>query len=52
MPPNNYWSSSEGDGDAAGWSAFYVNFYEATQIVSGNSDKEGWQIGVRAIRAF
>jgi hypothetical protein len=52
MPPNNYWSSSEGDGDAAGWSAFYVNFYEATNIVSGNSDKEGWQIGVRAIRSF
>lgn len=49
---NNYWSSSEGDGDAAGWSAFYVNFYEATNIVSGNSDKEGWQIGVRAIRSF
>ncbi|QEC42008.1 IPT/TIG domain-containing protein [Pseudobacter ginsenosidimutans] len=52
VPANNYWSSSEGDGDAAGWSAFYVNFYEATQIVSGNSDKEGWQIGIRAIRAF
>jgi hypothetical protein len=52
IPPNNYWSSSEGDGDAAGWSAFYVNFYEATNIVSGNSDKEGWQIGVRAIRSF
>ncbi|WP_127133212.1 IPT/TIG domain-containing protein [Pseudoflavitalea rhizosphaerae] len=52
VPANNYWSSSEGDGDAAGWSAFYVNFYEATQVVSGNSDKEGWQIGIRAIRAF
>lgn len=52
IPANNYWSSSEGDGDAAGWSAFYVNFYEATNVVSGNSDKEGWQIGVRAIRSF
>lgn len=52
VPPNNYWSSSEGDGDAAGWSAFYVNFYEATNVVSANSDKEGWKIGVRAIRAF
>lgn len=52
IPANNYWSSSEGDADAAGWSAFYVNFYEATNIVSGNSDKEGWQIGVRAIRSF
>lgn len=52
VPPNNYWSSSEGDGDAAGWSAFYVNFYEATNVVSANSDKEGWKIGVRAVRAF
>lgn len=52
IPANNYWSSSEGDGDAAGWSAFYVNFYEAVNIVSGNSDKEGWKIGVRAIRSF
>jgi len=52
MPANNYWSSSEGDGDAAGWSAYYVNFYEAENIVSGNSDKEGWQIGIRAIRSF
>lgn len=52
MPANNYWSSSEGDGDAAGWSAYYVNFYESVNIVSSNSDKEGWQIGVRAVRAF
>ncbi|MBX2920546.1 MAG: hypothetical protein KF746_00040 [Chitinophagaceae bacterium] len=52
MPANNYWSSSEGDGDAAGWSAFYVNFYEPENIVSGNSDKEGWKIGIRAIRSF
>lgn len=52
LPANNYWSSSEGDGDAAGWSAFYVNFYEAVNIVSGNSDKEGWKIGIRAIRSF
>lgn len=52
MPANNYWSSSEGDGDAAGWSAYYVNFYESVNIVTGNSDKEGWKIGVRAIRSF
>ncbi len=52
MPANNYWSSSEGDGDAAGWSAYYVNFYEAENIVSENSDKEGWKIGIRAIRSF
>lgn len=52
VPPNNYWSSSEGDGDAAGWSAFYVNFYESVNVVSANVDKEGWVIGVRAIRSF
>jgi len=52
IPANNYWSSSEGDGDAAGWSAYYVNFYESVNIVSGNSDKEGWKIGVRAVRTF
>lgn len=52
LPPNNYWTSSEGDGDAAGWSAFYVNFYEPVNVVTGNVDKEGWKIGVRAIRSF
>jgi hypothetical protein len=52
MPANNYWTSSEGDGDAAGWSAFYVNFYEPENIVSGIADKEGWKIGIRPIRSF
>ncbi|MFZ4414081.1 MAG: DUF1566 domain-containing protein [Bacteroidales bacterium] len=52
VPANNYWSSSEGIGDAAGWSAYYVNFYESTNYITGNSDKEGWKIGIRAIRSF
>lgn len=52
IPPNNYWSSSEGDGDAAGWSAYYVNFYEPANVVSGAVDKEGWQIGIIPIRSF
>lgn len=52
IPANNYWSSSEGPGDQAGWSAYYVNFYEATNIVSSNSDREGWKIGVRPVRSF
>lgn len=52
VPANNYWSSTEGPGDAAGWSAYYVNFWEAVNYVSGNSDKEGWKIGIRAIRSF
>lgn len=53
VPANNYWSSSEGEGgDAAGWSAFYVNFYEATTVVTSNSDKVGWAIGIRPVRQF
>lgn len=52
LPANNYWSSSEGDGDAAGWAAFYVNFYEPVNVVSGYVDKEGWLIGVRPVRYF
>ena len=52
VPANNYWSSSEGTGDAAGWSAYYVNFYESTNYITGNSDKEGWKIGIIAIRSF
>lgn len=53
LPANNYWTSSEGDGNAAGWSAFYVNFYRSDEtIVSSNSDKQAWRIGVRAVRSF
>lgn len=52
VPANNYWSSSEGTGNVAGWSAYYVNFYESINYISGNSDKEGWKIGIRAIRSF
>lgn len=52
IPANNYWSSSEGLGDTAGWSAFYVNFYESTNYITGNSDKVNWKIGVRAVRSF
>lgn len=51
--PNNYWSSSEGEGgDAAGWSAFYVNFYEESNIVTDKSDKVNWAIGIRPVRQF
>lgn len=51
---NNYWSSSEGDSDANApiWSAYYVNFYEPVNLVTANADKEGWKIGIRAIRQF
>lgn len=54
LPANNYWTSTEGDNDANApiWSAYYVNFYETTNLVTANSDKEGWQIGIRAVRQF
>ena len=51
IPANNYWTSSEGDGEA-GWSAYYVNFYEETNIVSEICSKSGWKIGVLPIRAY
>ena len=54
LAANNYWSSSEGDADDSApiWSAYYVNFYEAENLVTAASDKEGWAIGIRAIRQF
>ena len=54
LAANNYWSSTEGDADdnAPIWSAYYVNFYEAENLVTAASDKEGWAIGIRAIRQF
>lgn len=51
IPANNYWSSSEGDGEA-GWSAYYVNFYEDTNIVSEIASKSGWKLGVRPVRSY
>lgn len=51
IPANNYWTSSEGDGNT-GWSAYYVNFYEETNIVSDICSKSGWKIGVLPIRAY
>lgn len=52
ISPNNYWTSTEGDEDAAGWSAYYINFYEEVDLVTGYVDKEGWTIGIRAVRNF
>lgn len=51
---NNYWSSTEGDTDSNApiWSAYYVNFYEETTVVTAIADKEGWQLGIRPIRQF
>ena len=52
IPANNYWSSSEGDGNDLGWSAFYVNFYEESKLISEKCSKSGWKIGVLPIRAY
>lgn len=49
--PNNYWTSSEADGNT-GWAAYYVNFYEDTNIVSEICSKSGWKIGVLPIRSY
>ncbi len=51
IPANNYWSSSEADGNS-GWAAYYVNFYEDTKIVSEFVSKSGWKIGVRPVRSY
>jgi hypothetical protein len=51
IPANNYWSSSEGEGNT-GWAAYYVNFYEDTNIISEFVSKSGWKIGVRPIRSY
>lgn len=51
IPANNYWTSSEADGNA-GWAAYYVNFYEETEIISEICSKSGWTIGVLPIRAY
>ena len=48
---NNYWTSSEHP-DGPGWSAFYVNFYESTNLVTGPASKSGWLIGVRPVRSY
>lgn len=53
IPKNNYWTSSEAeDSNSAGWSAYYVNFYEETNIIAGPVSKSMWKIGVRPIRSY
>lgn len=53
VPANNYWSSTEFDYSAGWvWAMVYVNFYEATNIVTGPADRGGWAIGTLAVRQF
>ena len=51
FPANNYWSSSEGTPDPV-WGAWYVNFYEAVNIVSDPTDKVNWKIGIIPVRSY
>ncbi len=48
IAPNNYWTSTEDQG----WSAFYVNFYEETNLISEICSKSGWKIGVLPVRSY
>lgn len=53
IPANNYWSSTEYDYSGGWvWAMNYVNFYEATNIVTNGCDRVGWLIGTLAIRQF
>lgn len=52
IPANNYWTSSEAPSPDPGWAAYYVNFYEAENLVTAICSKSGWTIGVLPIRSF
>ena len=53
IPANNYWTSTEYDYSGGWvWAQNYVNFYEATNIVTNGCDRVGWAIGTLAIRQF
>lgn len=53
IPNNNYWSSTETDYSGGWvWAMKYFNFYEATNIVTGDADRVNWAIGTMAVRQF
>ena len=53
IPANNYWTSSEYDYSGGWlWAMYYVNFYEAVNIVYNGADRTGWSIGTLAVRQF
>jgi hypothetical protein len=54
VPYNNYWTSLEWNNDAPSWdwAMWYVNFYEAENIVYWAADKVAWKIGTIAMRMF
>lgn len=54
IPANNYWTSLEftEEGPSWDWAMWYVNFYEATDIVTWCAPKDTWYIGAMAMRMF
>lgn len=54
IPANNYWTSLEFTEEAPSWdwAMWYVNFYEATDIVTWCAPKDTWYIGAMAMRMF
>lgn len=54
IPANNYWTSLEFTEESPSWdwAMWYVNFYEATDIVTWCAPKDTWYIGAMAMRMF
>ena len=53
VPFNNYWTSTEYDYSGGWvWAMYYVNFYEATNIVYNGCNRVEWAIGTLAVRQF
>lgn len=54
IPANNYWTSLEFHEEAPSWdwAMWYVNFYEATDLVTWCASVDSWFIGTIAIRMF
>lgn len=54
IPANNYWTSCEFLEEAPtwDWAMWYVNFYEATDLVCWCASVDVWAIGTIAVRAF
>jgi IPT/TIG domain. len=53
LPANNYWTSTEFDYSGGWvWAHYYVNFYEATNIVTNGASVDVWAIGIMPARQF
>lgn len=54
VPANNYWTSCEflEEDPEWDWAMWYVNFYEAENLVTWCADNVAWCIGTIAVRQF